>query len=415
MFQKEYKDYMNMVKPEASLVESMVEEQSKANSGRTAAKAFRVAAAVFAGILLLCGGTVAVDAATDGGIQRLLGIKDSLVVGRQHAELVLAERTEDLPYGGKLETYVSEDGTVTSIITSTDDAPVFSCYFDVEEQNWSYQLVCSLKDCETAEEFSERVYKHFAQTFHDFEFDENRAEFVIENLEQIKQEIGTGTAMQDGCAMGVQQAIDHLKAGKNVVPVKEKEREVAEDIVTAQITGTEDEPKFSCYFNNVNNSSSSYNISCSLKYCKTQEEIAWKVYVYLTRALEQCRTNNPLRKEVIEKLELVKQEIGTGTDLQDGSAMGVQLMIDDLTANTGRKSVMEHMIMDTNDTDGDGDVYEVLGYSFFNFDFDAMKLETEKTGNTEFIVEAIAGIPGKYRVKVEYYEPGLLYYLERIE
>ena len=114
-------------------------------------------------------------------------------------------------------------------------------------------------------------------------------------------------------------------------------------------------------------------------------------------------------------MELVKLGIGTGTDLQDGSAMGVQLMIDDLTANTGRKRVMEHTIMDTNDADGDGDVYEVLGLSFFDFDFDAMKLETEKTGNTEFIVEAIAGIPGKYHVKVEYYEPGLLYYLEPME
>ena len=412
MFQKEYKDYMNMVKPEASLVESMVEEQSKANSGRTAAKAFRVAAAVFAGILLLCGGTVAVDAATNGAIQRLLGIKDSLVVGRQHAELVLAERTEDLPYGGKLETYVSEDGTVTSIITSTDDAPVFSCYFDVEEQNWSYQLVCSLKDCETAEEFSERVYKHFAQTFHDFEFDENRAEFVIENLEQIKQEIGTGTAMQDGCAMGVQLAIDDLKAGKYVVPVKEKELE--EEIVTAAIKDMDDAPVFSCYFN-MNAGHRSFDISCSLRHCKTKEEIAWKVYVQLTRAFEQCRTNGPLRKAVLEKLELVKQEIGTGTDLQDGVAMGVQLMIDDLTANTGRNLVVEHVINDSEDADGDGDCTEVLGLSFFYFDFDAMKQVTEETGQKEFVVEAVAGIPGKYRVKVEYYEPGLLYYLERIE
>ena len=122
-----------------------------------------------------------------------------------------------------------------------------------------------------------------------------------------------------------------------------------------------------------------------------------------------------MRKAVIEKLELVKQEIGTGTDLQDGTAMGVQLMIDDLTANTGRVKVVEHVIIDSDDADGDGDCTEVLGLTFFYFDFDAMKQVTEETGQKEFVVEAIAGIPGKYRVKVEYYEPGLLYYLERME
>ena len=92
-------------------------------------------------------------------------------------------------------------------------------------------------------------------------------------------------------------------------------------------------------------------------------------YVQLTRALEQCRTNGPLRKAVLEKLELVKQEIGTGTDLQDGSAMGVQLMIDDLTANTGRKQVVEHVITDSEDADGDDDCTEVLGLTFFFFDY----------------------------------------------
>ena len=413
MFQKDYKEYMNMIKPDASLVEAMVEEQSKSMGGNSA-KILKVAATVFAGLLLLCGGTVAVDAATDGGIQRLFGIKESVVTGERKTEIILVEPTEEQLYGSSLESVIAEDGTVTSVIKTTDDVPFFSCYFSVEEENWSFQLACSLHNCETKEEFAERVYRQFALAFKNFEYNETMAKKVIEKLELTKQEIGTGTAMQDGCAMGVQLAIDDLKAGKKVVPVVEKEREVVEDIVTAEITGTEDEPRFSCYFN-ANNGLQSFDISCTLKYCKTKEEIAWKVYVQLTRALERCRMNNPLRKAVIEKLELVKQEIGTGTDLQDGSAMGIQLMIDDLTANTGRVRVVEHAIMDTNDADGDGDRNEVLGLTFFHFDFDAMKQVTEETGQKEFVVEAIAGIPGKYRVRVEYYEPGLLYYLEPIE
>ncbi len=158
-----------------------------------------------------------------------------------------------------------------------------------------------------------------------------------------------------------------------------------------------------------------FTFACSFMNCETKEEFAEKVYQHLTLALKDYKPNKAIVKEVIEKLEMIKQEVGTGTAMRDGCAMGVQFMIDDLIANTGRLKVMEHIITDSDDVDGDGDLNEVLGLSFFNFDFEAMKQETEETGKREFVVEAIAGIPGKYRVKVEYYEPGLLYYLERME
>ncbi len=413
MFKKDYKEYMNKKRPEASLVEAMVEEGKKSTCAGPVRR-LRVAAAVFCGILLLCGGTVVADAATNGGIQRLLGLKDSIDVGERDAEFVLIEPTKEHPYGSILESKIAADGTMTTVIKSTDDAPVFTCHFDGGEGYGDFTFACSLKNCETKEEFAEKVYWHFALALKDYKPKESIVEEVIEKLELIKREIGTGTAMQDGCAMGVQRAIDDLRAGKGVVTVEEKEREVAEEIVTAVIKWMDDAPVFSCYFN-MNDGNRSFEIECPLKYCKTKEEIAWKVYVELIRAFEQCRTNNPLRKAVIEKLELVKQGIGTGTDLQDGAAMGVQFMIDDLRANTGRVKVMEHVITDWDDADGDGDRNEVLGLTFFHLDFDAMKQETEETGKKEFVVEAIAGIPGKYRVRVEYYEPGLLYFLEPME
>ncbi len=411
MFQNDYKDYMNTVKPEASLVEAMVEKQNSTSGGRFV-KNLRVAAAVFAGILLLCGGTVAVDAATDGGIQRLLGIKDSIGVGESKVEFILAEPTEEQPYGIFMGSQIVENGTSTTVIKTTDDAPVFTCSVVDDEGIWSFQIAYQFMGDETKEEVAEKVYWQFTQMFKNYKIKETMVEEIVEQLEAAKQEIGKGTDLQDGCAMGVQLAIDDLKAGKNVVPVEEKELE--EEIVTAAIKDMDDAPVFSCYFN-MNDGNRNFDIRCSLRYCNTKEEIAWKVYVQLTRAFEQCGTNNPLRKAVIEKLELVKQEIGTGTDLQDGAAMGVQLMIDDLTANTGRVKVVEHVIIDSDDADGDGDCTEVLGLTFFYFDFDAMKQVTEETGQKEFVVEAIAGIPGKYRVRVEYYEPGLLYYLERME
>ena len=394
-------------------MEAMVEEEKKSTcSGHV--RMFRVAAAVFCGILLLSGGTVAVDAATNGGIQKLLGLKDSIDAGERDAEFVLIEPTEEYPYGGTLETKTAEDGTLITVIKSTDDAPVFTCHFDGGEGYGDFTFACSLKNCETEEDFAEMVYRQFALALKGYKPKASVVGEVIEKLELIKQDIGTGTAMQDGCAMGLQRAMDDLKAGKGVVMVEEKEREVAEEIVTAVIKGTEDAPMFSCYFN-MNDGNRSFTIECSLKHCKTKEEIAWKVYAELIRAFEPCRTNTRLREALIGKLELVKLGIGTGTDLQDGSAMGVQLMMDDLRANTGRIRVMEHVITDRDDADGDGDRDEVLGLTFFHLDFDAMKQETEETGKKEFVVEAIAGIPGKYRVRVEYYEPGLLYFLEPVE
>lgn len=413
MFKKDYKEYMNHIEPEVSLVEAMVEEEKKSTcAGRV--RMLRVAVAVFCGVLLLCGGTVAVDAATNGGIQRLLGLKDSIDVGERNAEFVLIEPTEEHPYGTILESKTAEDGTLITVIKSTDDAPVFTCHFDGGEGYGDFTFACSLNDCETKEEFEEKVYRQFALALKDYKPKESIVEEIIEKLELIKQDIGTETAMQDGCTMGVQRAINDLKAGKGVVTVEEKEREVVEEIVIAVIKEKDDVPMFSCYFN-MNDGNRSFDIECSLKYCKTKEEIAWKVYVQLMRAFEPCRTNNRLREAVIEKLELVKLGIGTGTDLQDGSAMGVQFMIDDLRANTGKIRVMEHVITDCDDVDGDGDRNEVLGLTFFHLDFEAMKQETEETGKKEFVVEAIAGIPGKYRVRVEYYEPGLLYFLEPME
>lgn len=413
MFKKEYKDYMNQIKPKVSLVEAMVEEEKKSIYARPG-RSLRVAAAVFFGVLLVGGGTVAVDAATNGGIQRLLGLKDSVGVGEKRAEFVLIDPTEEHPYGSILESKIAEDGTLITEIKSTDDVPVFTFNFAGGEGYGDFVFACSFIDCETKEEFAEKVYQYLTLSLKAYKPNKAIVKEVIEKLEMIKQEVGTGTAMRDGCAMGVQLAIDDLRAGKGVVTYEGKKHEVVEEIVIADIKEVDGASVFSCYFN-MNDGNASFEIGCSLKYCKTKEEIAWKVYVEMMRAFEQCRTNNPLRKAVIEKLELVKQEIGTGTNLKDGAAMGVQFMIDDLIANTGRLKVMEHIITDSDDVDGDGDLNEVLGLSFFNFDFEAMKQETEETGKREFVVEAIAGIPGKYRVKVEYYEPGLLYYLERME
>ena len=311
MFKDEYQDYMNAVKPENSLVESMVELQRSqcCQSAVRTARAVRVAAAALCGLLVFSGGTIAVDAATGGGVQRLLGLKDSISVGEVQTEFVLVEpevnyddfmvdgsvETEiAFDYGNSMESKIDEDGNVTTVITSSDDAPIFHCYISSEDENTVFQCAGSLKDCVTEEDYALTVYVQLEQMFN--------------------------------------------------------------------------------------------------------------MYV---------RNNKKMCEWIVEELAQLKQEIGSGTDMQDGCAAGVQLMIDDLKSNyDGTESIVKIHAVDLQDEDGDGDWTEVVGLSLVRIDFNAWKEETERTGKTEFEVEAIAGVPGTYRFEMFSYGPEAHWYCE---
>jgi len=326
MFKDEYQDYMSEVRPENSLVESMVELQRNQRSQRTVkpARAIRVAAAALCGLLVFSGGTIAVDAATGGGVQRLLGIKDSISVGDVKTEFVLiepeqfyAETENNHPEADEsidanvekkeetaqnpnypintMESKMDEEGNISTVIRSSTNAPVFSCSFSIREGSYIFQMACSVKDCVTPEDF------------------------------------------------------------------------------------------------------------------------AWTVYVQLAEMMKLWRKNEAMCKEVISELERVKQEIGTGTDMKDGCAMGVQFMIDDLKTNhDGTEELVYIDVCDYNDTDGDGDRAERIGFAIFKIDFDAWKNETEETGKTEFDMESVAGVDGMYHFTIFSYEPALSYQWERI-
>lgn len=295
MFKDEYQDYMSAVKPEDSLVESMVELQRNQRSGRTVrpARAVRVAAAALCGLLVFSGGTIAVDAATGGGVQRLLGLKDSISVGEVKTEFVLAAENyanslnTAQSHVNAMESKIDEDGNVSTVITVNDDAPVFYCYISSEDENTVFQCAGSLKDCVTEEDYALTVYVQLEQMF---------------NM--------------------------------------------------------------------------------------------------------HVRNNKKMCEWIVEELARVKQEIGSGTDMQDGCAAGVQLMIDDLKSNyDGTESIVKVHAVDFKDEDGDGDRTEVVGLSIVRIDFNAWKEETERTGKTEFEVEAIAGVPGIYRFEMFSYGP----------
>ncbi len=241
MFKDEYQDYMSVVKPENSLVESMVELQRNQRSQRTVkpARAVRVAAAALCGLLVFSGGTIAVDAATGGGVQRLLGLKDSISVGEVKTEFVLTETEENYDnsrndssvemetetvhhHVNSMESKIDEEGNVTTVITSSDDAPVFHCYISSEDKKTTFQCARSLKGCETAEDFALTVYFQLEQMFSSVKGNKKMCEWVVEELAQVKQEIGSGTQLQDGCSAGVQLMIDDINSycGGNDTVVK---------------------------------------------------------------------------------------------------------------------------------------------------------------------------------------------------
>ena len=256
MFKDEYQDYMSEVRPENSLVESMVEAQRNQRSQRAVrpVRAVRVAAAALCGLLVFSGGTIAVDAATNGGVQRLLGIKDSISVGTIKTEILLTEpeqkydgSVETAPESGSVdakktesvmkeeqkddtsmetvaetehnlgisvESNWDEEGNPTMVVKSTNDVPVFSYSFSIQDGNDTFGGAYQLIDCVTADDFAWTVYARMAGKFDSIRNNEAKRDEVIAELECLKQEIGTGTEMKDGCAMGVQFVIDDLKTNR---------------------------------------------------------------------------------------------------------------------------------------------------------------------------------------------------------
>ncbi|MDD6034633.1 MAG: hypothetical protein PUC30_00315 [Lachnospiraceae bacterium] len=184
------------------------------------------------------------------------------------------------------------------------------------------------------------------------------------------------------------------------------------------IKSDKDVPVFSCHIGidggELLDGNFYYQLGYPLSYCEKKEDYAWTVYYILMGVVHVCkeiRENEYMYEQFILELERIKTEIGTGDDLKDGCAMGVQYTIDELRANVGKNiEVLQFNVLDYEDEDGDGDCLETIGYSYARVDTAAWKKESEETGKMEFEVEAMGGIPGKYLVTVKGYGFQNLYF-----
>lgn len=210
MFEKEYKAMMEDVVPETALVEALVERQKQGKKPVFAPKAMKVAATVLCGFLLLGGSVVAVDAATDGGIRKLFGLKNTVAFGTDKVVMKEAEpkRGQDFTRVG---TYINDNGETVFHITSSEDIPVFAARFEIEGS--CIQIGMPLRYCETKEDVAWAVYKAC------FTIAERRErERLIKEFKKLQEETGSGDMIKDGIVLGIQYAIDAIEAreGKNI-------------------------------------------------------------------------------------------------------------------------------------------------------------------------------------------------------
>ncbi|MBR6537010.1 MAG: hypothetical protein IKT67_07390 [Lachnospiraceae bacterium] len=276
MLEQDYKELMQEVRPDATLVERMV-EQSKERKCVMLPKAVKVAAAVLCGLVVLAGSTVAVDAATDGAVRKLFGLGESVVIGAEMVS-VSKERLEEDDWS-QVNIRKDENGKMTCEISSTSDAPIFAWYFEIGTTS----------------------YNQFQNTF---------------------------------------------------------ER------------------------------------------CDTEEDYAWSLYECLSRCYsDRFRKGTSGHEEFLSELEQCVEQLDTENAFQRACAQGIQWFMDDL-ASEKKTKVLAIPVIDYYDTDGDGDIYDVIEDSYVVIHPEDWKKEYEENGTTEFMVEAQGGIPRTYLIEV---------------
>ncbi len=211
MLEQDYKELMQDVKPDAVLVEKMV-EQCRERKRVVLPKAMKVAAAVLCGLVVLAGGTVAVDAATDGAVRRLFGLGESVVIGAEMVS-VSKERLEEDDWS-QVNIRKDENGKMICEISSTSDAPIFAWYFEIGTTSYN-QFQYTFDRCNTEEDYAWSLYECLSRCFSKrFRKGKSGHEEFLSELERCVEQLDTENAFQRACAQGIQWFMDDLKSEK---------------------------------------------------------------------------------------------------------------------------------------------------------------------------------------------------------
>ena len=220
MFEQDYKELMQEVRPDAALVEQMV-EQSKKRKRLGLPKAMKVVAAVLCGLVVLAGGTVAVDAATDGAVRKLFGFHDSVGNGVYETEHVEREHEYKNHYS---MTMYDEDGNKVMGLMSKKDTPVFMFRFAIENGEVGSGVFVELvqRELEPEDVYTWSVYSALNSDviylLEEYGYENGSAEYeaMVRSLEENWEQIDRSGELGEACALGVKYVIDDLKENRNI-------------------------------------------------------------------------------------------------------------------------------------------------------------------------------------------------------
>lgn len=218
MLEQDYKELMQEVRPDTALVEKMVEAQSKERKHMVFPRVMKTVAAVLCGLVVLAGGTVAVDAATDGAVRKLFGFQDSFGIGGDAVNItqrVPSEGEQEWMAGISVGMTLGQNKETTIEIISSGDYPIFSWYFELGDGN--HQFAHAFQTCTSEEEYAWDLYERLNGVYAD-DYKKGTAyhEDFLAEVTKCMEQIGTETEFKKACVQGIQWFMDDLTAGRNI-------------------------------------------------------------------------------------------------------------------------------------------------------------------------------------------------------
>lgn len=214
MFEQDYKELMQEIRPDTALVEKMV-EQSKGRKHVVLTKAVKVVTAVLCGLVVLAGGVAVADAATDGAIRKYFITPYSFVNGTFDTEYDETQLTEKNHY---TTTYRDEDGEEVMVyILKNEESQIFE--FDFGFGSLGMELMPL--ELETEAMYPWKVYRAVNNTILDayerngWERGPAGDEKVVRNLEASLEKIDRSTEFGEACALGVEYVIEDFRENRN--------------------------------------------------------------------------------------------------------------------------------------------------------------------------------------------------------
>lgn len=179
----------------------------------------KAAVAVLCGLMVLAGGTVAVDAATGGAVRKLFGFRNSVVNGVYEVEYV--ERKLEYKNHYRMTLY-DENGEKRAGFISKQDTPVFSFRIEYKNVNTGNVFMpLTLRELESEDAYTWRVYWLMNSLVKEalcqgrYEYGSEDYEGLVDSIEAGLEEIDCSTELGELCALGIQYAIEDLKENRN--------------------------------------------------------------------------------------------------------------------------------------------------------------------------------------------------------